>query len=123
LKFSEETANCNGLDSTVISSHSCFVQISDLLDSPFYLAWGSSIYAKVIATNIIGNSIESLEGNGAIILTNPDYPTDLSNVPTGTTSSKISLSWNEGDHDGGSPVIDYTVTYGEESGSYTQTKS
>jgi hypothetical protein len=31
----------------------------------------------VIATNIYGDSLESEEGNGAIITTTPDQPTDL----------------------------------------------
>jgi len=47
--------------------------------APFNLPWGSSVYAKVIATNIYGNSLPSNFGNGAIILTYPDAPTTLQN--------------------------------------------
>lgn len=82
--------------------------------------WGASIYAKVIAINIVGNSLISDEGNGAIILTNPDAPTDLANVPAITASEQIGLTWNKGAADGGSPVIDYKITYGEAIGSYNQ---
>lgn len=87
--------------------------------APYYLTWGSSIYAKVIAKNIIGNSVESLAGNGAIILTYPDVPINLANVPSVTKSSQIGILWNEGTHNGGSSVIDYTITFGESIGSYT----
>jgi len=87
--------------------------------APYYLIWGSSIYAKVIAKNIIGNSVESLAGNGAIILTYPDVPINLANVPSVTKSSQIGILWNEGTQNGGSSVIDYTITFGESIGSYT----
>jgi hypothetical protein len=118
LTFSEESTNCDGLDSTIISEYSCSVLISDLLVAPYHLPYGSSVYAKVMAINIIGNSLISDEGNGAIILTIPDAPTDLANVPATTSSSQIGLTWNEGTENGGSIVIDYTITYGEDTGSY-----
>jgi len=62
-----------------LTAHSCNVLISDLITAPYYLSWGSSIYAKVYATNIIGNSLVSEEGNGAIILTNPSAPYNFTN--------------------------------------------
>jgi len=46
------------------------------------LEWGQSIVAVVDATNVKGTSDESAAGNGAIILTVPQCPTDLQNVPT-----------------------------------------
>jgi hypothetical protein len=61
------------------------VPASSLLAAPFNIVWGSSIFAKVYATNIYGNSIESSGGNGAIILTNPDAPYSLEDVPTTTS--------------------------------------
>jgi len=48
--------------------------------SPYNHAWGSSIYALYSATNIYGTSIDSAEGNGAIILTVPDAPINLVNM-------------------------------------------
>lgn len=58
--------------------------ISDLIKAPYHHAWGSSIYARVIATNVKGDSIVSNEGNGAIILTVPEAPIDLANIPSTT---------------------------------------
>jgi hypothetical protein len=48
--------------------------------SPFNLAWGASVFAKVIATNVVGSSASSEEGNGAVMLTNPDAPASLTNL-------------------------------------------
>jgi len=41
------------------------------------LQWGDSVYAKIYATNIKGNSESSLAGNGGIILRVPDAPINL----------------------------------------------
>lgn len=92
--------------------------IADLIQAPYHHTWGSSIYARVIAINIIGESLPSEHDNGAIILTYPDAPTDLANVPAITTSSQVGLIWFEGANNGGSPVIDYQIAYGEDTGSY-----
>jgi hypothetical protein len=78
--------------------------------SPINLAWGSSIYAKVVAVNIRGSSDGSEEGNGAVILTNPDAPLSVSNDPSVTTDTVIGLKWLEGAQNGGSPVIDYKIS-------------
>jgi hypothetical protein len=50
----------------------CTIPVAVLKAAPFSLDWGADVYAKVIATNIYGDSTESLEGNGAYITTNPD---------------------------------------------------
>jgi hypothetical protein len=58
---------------------------------PYSLPWGSEVYARVTAINIYGNSVESVEGNGAIILTQPDAPINAENVPAETTGTTIGL--------------------------------
>jgi hypothetical protein len=60
---------------------SCAIPIEKLIVSPYSLPWGSQVFAKVRAINIIGPSEYSQQGNGAIILTNPDAPWNLENVP------------------------------------------
>jgi titin len=102
----------------VINAHSCSVLISDLRTSPYHLAWGSSVWAQVTATNIKGDSVISQVGNGAIILTVPGEPTALANVPTVTNAIQVGLEWTAPSEDGGSVVIDYKVLYGEQTGSY-----
>jgi len=48
--------------------------------SPYNLPWGSSIWATVLATNVIDSSGTSPAGNGAIILVTPDAPRNLRNI-------------------------------------------
>jgi len=43
--------------------------------------WGMSVFATVSATNIYGTSTDSISGNGAVILTVPSKPINLSNIP------------------------------------------
>lgn len=57
----------------------------------------------------MGSSEDSEEGNGAVILTMPDPPTDLNNVAAITTATQIGLTWTSST-DGGSPIIDYAVS-------------
>lgn len=87
--------------------------ISALRSAPFNLDWGDSIFAKVKATNVVGSSNDSTEGNGAVILTNPDAAHTLANDATVTSATKIKITWLEGAADGGTPVIDYRITYKE----------
>lgn len=44
-------------------------------------------------------------------MTFPDAPTDLANEAVTTSATVIALTWTEGAENGGSPVIDYRVSY------------
>ena len=83
--------------------------ISVVKASPYLLPWGVGVYARVMATNNLGDSVKSLAGNGGVILTNPDAPVDLLNNEQQTSGSQISLVWTEGTNNGGTAVIDYTI--------------
>lgn len=72
-----ETASCDGTLSTVVSSLSCTLASNVINGSPYLVDWGSSVYAKVSARNLYGTSSYSVEGNGAVIITNPNPPTTL----------------------------------------------
>jgi hypothetical protein len=50
-------------------------------------------------------------GNGAIILTNPDAPINVEETVASRSSSSITFTWQVGAANGGTPVIDYRVTY------------
>jgi hypothetical protein len=78
--------------------------------NPYNLAWGSSVYVKITAVNVIGTSPESLEGNGAVILTVPDPPISFENDPTVTSATSIGLTWQEASENGGTPILDYRVS-------------
>jgi len=77
-------ASCDGESNSVLTGNSCTVPTATLLAAPFNLPWGSTIHAKVLATNVVGSSDYSEIGSGAVILTNPDAPTLLKNEPAVT---------------------------------------
>ena len=81
--------------------------------APFSLTWGSVVYAKVIATNIYGNSETSAQGSGATIITRPDPPSQLGEVRKNRTKTSLGLFWSQPSFDGGFPIIDYCVSLSE----------
>ena len=76
--FTDLTA-CNGTSSVVVTNLYCDIPISTLLGAPFNLVYGSSVYARSAAINIIGSSLFSTAGNGAVIAMSyaPDAPVNL----------------------------------------------
>lgn len=87
VTYSEEKTMCDGSLEATISSRTCTVANPVFTQAPFNLEWGSSVYAKVYATNVKGDSVVSLSGNGASILKVPDAPTDLTNIPSITSAT------------------------------------
>jgi hypothetical protein len=71
----------------------CSIPVSVFRSSPYDFDWGSSIFAKAIATNIYGDSLESAEGNGAVITTTPDKPINLIENYAQRTKSTLGLQW------------------------------
>ena len=55
-------------------------------------------------------------GNGAIILTVPDAPTNLAEDYSLRAVRQLSVTWSQG-YAGGTPVIDYTISFSENMGS------
>lgn len=104
-------------------SRKCTVPISSLIVSPFNLPYGSSIFATVTAINVYDKSQTSLEGNGAIILREPDPPVNLANNPDITSGSQIGLTWAQGVNNGGTPVTDFTLAYKYGSNDYAIVES
>ena len=93
VTFTEDIANCDGSLSAIVSSQSCQVPIAAIIESPYSLVWGSSVFANIVAINLYGESASSQPGNGAIILTNPDAPVSLTNLPGITDSVQIGITW------------------------------
>lgn len=110
VTFSTELTNCDGTEQTIIDTRLCSVPIDLLRSSPFSLTWGSSVVATITAFNTYGTSQTSEEGNGAVILTNPDAPLNLQEIVVSKTATSISVQWTEGAANGGDDVIDYSVT-------------
>jgi len=90
--YASELANCDGSQQSVIAASSCTIPIATLQALLFNLGW-ASVFAKVIATNVVGSSFSSPEGNGVVILTYPDAPVSLANIAAQTDATKITLTW------------------------------
>jgi hypothetical protein len=97
----------------------CTIPVTALRSSPYSLAWGSSVYAKVVAKNLYGSSIESSAGNGAIITTTPDAPINLTENTLLRTKSTLGLTWSKADFIGGAEIIDYRISIAQSGGSYS----
>ena len=94
----------------MIANRVCNISLSTLKSEPYLLTKGDSIYAKIISTNVYGDSVVySNTGNGAVIQLTPDAPISLANDPTTTSDTVIRITWTEGLSDGGTKVIDYSV--------------
>ena len=48
----------------------------------------------------------------------PDSPQQLANIPEITKETIIGLNWSDGDYNGGSSVIDYTLSFDQGSGNF-----
>jgi hypothetical protein len=117
VAYSLELNDCDAGEVIISDAKQCTVLVSTLKDAPYSLDWGTSIFAKVVAYNIYGDSEISEAGNGAIIITYADAPLDLIETISARTSSSITFTWSEGLLNGGSTVTDYRVSY-ENSGVY-----
>jgi len=51
--------SCPGTDSTIISSRTCSIPVYVVRASPYNLPWGSSVFARMTATNAYGLSAMS----------------------------------------------------------------
>ena len=111
VSFSVETTSCDVSTSTLTT---CTIPVAALRSSPFSLDWGSSVFAKVIAVNLYGDSLESEAGNGAVITTTPDAPTDLLEVYEQRTKSTLGLSWAAPVFTGGAVIEDYRINIAEQ---------
>lgn len=87
ITFSAVETCDSSVNEDIVALQNCVIPVNVLRTAPYSLEWGASIWAKVSATNVIGTTDMSSAGNGAIMLTSPDAPIDLSNVPEITTGS------------------------------------
>lgn len=88
ITWTQNTANCDAYTNPqVLDETFCLVPILDIVVYPYYLPWGSQIFAKVQAFNSYGDSYFSEVGGGAYIYTQPAPPVNLSIDPTWTRTS------------------------------------
>lgn len=65
--YVEYDSFCDGSQAEVLSSLTCTIDNDKFTLEPFSHTWGSSIFIKVMATNVKGSSVMSLPGNGGKI--------------------------------------------------------
>ena len=53
IAYSEDLTDCNRLTTPSLT---CTVPVTTLVTTPFSIAWGNSVYAKVVALNVYGPS-------------------------------------------------------------------
>lgn len=84
------------------------------------LATGSTYRYKLIATNAVGDSVNSAQSAGIIAAVKPDPPTSLARVYS--DASMITIQWSAPSDNGGTPVTDYHVVwdYGSGGASFVQ---
>jgi len=111
LTYTELRSSCDGSASGIISALRCLIPLTELSSEPFNLAFGDSVFSRIIAVNYYGESVASEGGNGAIIVTVPTPPINLIDNVSVTSAFIIGLKWDAGYSSGGSPVLDYRITY------------
>jgi hypothetical protein len=111
-------SSCDGSRAQIVQDVQCTIPLSLLTTGPYNLILGDSIFAKLVAINFYGESIESDAQNGAVILLVPSAPLNLADDEANTSASVISFSWENGESTGGSPVIDYRISYDQALGNW-----
>lgn len=96
VTYTKQLTDCDASTAAIMAALSCTVPALSLHKTPFSLPWGSSVYAKVIATNFYGDSFYSNAGNGAIILAVPDVPINLIENLQERSGSTLGITWNNG---------------------------
>ena len=122
-QYTQELTHCDGSTASVIATTQCTIPLATLTASPFSLALGDQINAKVIAYNAYGDSVESAVGGGAVIQLVPDAPINFVNVPSITRDTVIGLSWQDGLSNGGTSIIDYEIFFDQGIGVYASRES
>lgn len=116
--FFTELTYCDGTNQAIVDNTECTIPAADLHAAPFNLAWGTPVYAKLIATNVKGDSVESDIGNGGTIITEPYAPVDLVEDYDQRTPTTLGFSWQDGADDGGLPILDYRISFAVQGNSY-----
>ena len=101
IRESDQTTFTEVTCTSTPTLESCFIDLYVLITSPFNLELNGEIWAKVVATNVYGDSLASEAGNGALTKLVPDAPVSLENNAAITDAFNIGLTWLDGPSDGG----------------------
>lgn len=115
LTYTESSSSCDGSDPTIMSQLYCLVSIKDILRaSPYSLAYGTLVIAKVQAYNTKGwSSLSPANVAGATIETEPTAMSAPSNGAS-TSASQIEVTWSaisSSPANGGSTITSYNLQW------------
>lgn len=74
------------------------------------------MWAMIVAANVYGETPQSTPGNNAVYNRVPDSPISVSEDITVRTSDQDGITWSDGAHDGGLPVLNYRIKMREQGG-------
>jgi hypothetical protein len=117
--YSIQIEHCDGTDATILANSQCTVPVTILRAAPYSLPWGTDVHAKVVATNLYGDSGESAVGNGAVITTTPDLPINLIEYYPDRSATTVGMTWDQAPFNGGAVIIDYRVNIAVAGGSFS----
>jgi hypothetical protein len=87
------TPDCDGSDLQIFGQLYCVIPVATLKAEPFRIHWGGHVWAKIIAHNEKGPSVESNPGDGAMLITDADPPISLEEQYQFRTKSVLSIKW------------------------------
>lgn len=59
FSYTEDVVSCDGSDSGILTALECTIPTTTLTSAPYSLSLGNSVFAKIVATNVKGESISS----------------------------------------------------------------
>jgi hypothetical protein len=106
--------NCDGSNTLIRTQKACFIPVDVFKQEPYNHPWGASIYARLFATNIKGDSLVSDPGNGCVIIYSPDAPVDVREDTYFRTTDTLGILWTAPEEDGGTRILDYRIAKAEQ---------
>jgi hypothetical protein len=111
VTYEEETSDCDGSDAGPLTNNYCDIAMANLRASPFNLAQGDTVIARVRAHNSIGWGSSSTDTDTATAAIIEDVPHQLATPTRGeaTTVAQVEVEWVAltGDETGGNTVDSY----------------
>lgn len=108
--FNIDFTYCDGEAPATMSERRCEIPAVSFVSELYGLTWGDSVYAKVVAHNVYGDSQESALSNPTLLMTTADAPINLQELTSLRSANAIGMIWEDGASEFGAPVTDYTIS-------------
>jgi hypothetical protein len=104
LSWQQDNTNCNGSNGAIVSARQCTIPVTVLRAAPFSLTNTSDVVARVVATNLYGDSPTSASSTSNANLPDwfvPSEPLNLARNDALTSQSQITFTWSAPASNGG----------------------